>query len=506
MGSIGINGTITLFLSNVLGKFFGAVYRLPLSNLLGASGMGLYQMAFPIYSFLLTFLTGGISITLTRKISNLRATKDYVSIRKNYKLAKNISLFLGIVFFLFLIVFAFPLSITQGNANAVYGYLGISLGFIFACLLGAYRGYYQGFNNMLPTAISGIIEQLGKLVFGLLFATILIKQGIVYGVMGACLGVSFSEFLSFLYFKMIMRKQKNVKVNLKKSDYIAFSKEIMPVSISYGIIPLGNLIDSFLVINLLTLSGFQTFYSTSLYGVQTGMILPLINMPNVLVSAMALAIIPSLSFKKAQGKAIGKNISKVLWVAYIFILPCAVGLFLLSDNIIALIYPNLSIEFVKIASLLLRYSCFEMFFLCFVTITNAILQALGKTKQPIFSLGVGILIKIILTITLVSNQNLNIYGLAISGSFGYFVAALVNVVKIKKLSGFRFTFKQTTLPLIASTIMATILLFYLNFAIGGIFGLFAIIAICIAVYFCMLWIFRQVTFKEIKKLLQKEAL
>lgn len=504
MSVVNVNGTISLFFANFIGKIFGAIYRIPLSNFLGAEGMGLYQMAFPIYSFLLTMITGGISITLTRKIAISRAKNNVFQIEKDFLIAKRISLFLGLIFLAVLLIFSYPFSYLQGNTSAVYGYIAISFGFVFACMLGAYRGYYQGYGRMIPTAISQVIEQLIKLVLGVVFTISFIRYGLIYGVFGAILGVSVSEFISFIFFKILSRKIRPSKQKINKIDYLNFFKQILPVGTTYGILPLSSLIDSFLIINLLIIAGFSSSFATSLYGIETGMILPLINMPNVLISAIAITSLPDLTYKRAKREDLTSSIVSMFKIVYVFILPCAVGLFVLSRELIGLVYPNLEINLINIASLLLKLSVFEMFFLCFVTITNSILQSMGEIKTPAKNLFVGIFVKIFLIFAFVANTNLNIYGYVIASTIGYFVSSLLNVIKIKQKSEFRLNIIEVLSPLFACVVMLVCLLFFLNFIknITIVNGL-VIILICAMLYFLVLALFGQLKLKEIKNLLQK---
>lgn len=505
MSSVSVNGAFALFFANLISKLFGGVYRLPLSNILGAEGIGLYQMAFPIYSFLLTFITGGVSIALTRKIAELRAKGQEDEVYKQFYLGKNVSLGLGCIFFAFMIIMAYPLSLLQGNVNAVYGYFAIAFGFVFASVLGAYRGYYQGFSNMKPTAFSQVLEQSAKLVFGLLFASIFFRWGVLYAVFGALFGVSISEIITYIYFTIFNKnKIKRQRVEVKKGEYKVFLKQVMPISLSYMILPLATLIDSLLVINLLRSSGFLTNFATSLYGIETGMILPLINLPNVLISALALACIPEISFELSQGQDVKQKISKIFKTVFIFILPCSVGLFLLAKPILAFVFPTLNYEMLNIASTLLKFSVYEMFFLCFITVVNSILQALGKSKVPAVSLAIGMVIKVVLTIFLVSNANLNIYGLAIASTFGYFVASLMAILEIKKQTAFRLSLLQIILPIIACSIMTCGILFWLS-----LFGenlnfikLFTCILLAVIVYFGCIFAFGQFKFKDVKNILQ----
>lgn len=505
MSSVSVNGAFALFFANLISKLFGGVYRLPLSNILGAEGIGLYQMAFPIYSFLLTFITGGVSIALTRKIAQMRAKGQEGEIYKQFCLGKKVSLGLGFAFFVFIILMAYPLSILQGNVNAVYGYFAIAIGFVFASILGAYRGYYQGYGNMKPTAVSQVLEQSAKLVFGLIFAGIFLREGILYAVFGALLGVSFSEIIAYIYFLIINKKRiKRQKVEIGKGEYKVFLRQVMPVSLSYMILPLSTLIDSLLVINLLRSSGFITSFATSLYGIETGMILPLINLPNVLISAIALACIPDISYSYSQGNDVKSKISQIYKTVFIFILPCCVGLFLLAKPILSFVFPTLDYNMLNIASTLLKFSVFEMFFLCFVSVSNAILQALGKSKTPVVSLVIGMCVKIILTIILVSNNSLNIYGLTIASAFGYFVASCIAILEIKKQTAFRLRLLELVLPIIACSIMTAGVLVWL-----GLFGenltfikLFTCILLAVIVYFACIFAFRQFKLKDIKNILQ----
>ena len=505
MSSVSVNGAFALFFANLISKLFGGVYRLPLSNILGAEGIGLYQMAFPIYSFLLTFITGGVSITLTRKIAQMRAKGLEDEIYKQFILGKNTSLMFGFIFFVFMIVMAYPLSVLQGNVNAVYGYFAIAMGFVFASILGAYRGYYQGYGNMKPTAISQVLEQSAKLVFGLVFAGIFLRWGVLYAVFGALIGVSLSEIIAYIYFLIINKKRiKRQRVEIGKGEYKVFLKQVLPISLSYMILPLATLIDSLLVINLLRSSGFVTSFATSLYGIETGMILPLINLPNVLISAIALACIPDISYSLSEGQDVKSKISQIYKTVFIFILPCCVGLFLLAKPILAFVFPTLDFNMLNIASTLLKFSVFEMFFLCFVTVSNSILQALGKSKTPAISLAIGMGLKILLTIILVSNNTFNIYGLTIASTFGYFVASGIAILEIKKQTAFRLGIFEIVLPIIACSVMTAGVLTWLGF-----FGedlsfikLFTCIMLAVIVYFACIFAFRQFKLKDVKNILQ----
>ena len=506
MKGFGVNGTVVLTIASFIGKMFGAIYRIPLSNMVGAQGIGLYQMAFPIYSFFLTFITGGVGVILSKDIAQKRAMGDEHGVYKIFKLGINTCLFFGLFITALLLLFAKPFSVLQGNSSASLGYMAISVGFVFASIIGAYRGYYQGYGNMYPTAISQIIEQVSKLIFGLTLTFFLSKKSIILGVCGGLLGVSISEVFAFLYFAIKNKKIKRYPIKLTGSDYFKFAKELSPISMSYGILPLSSLIDSFLIINLLTSGGILVADATSIYGIQTGMILPLINIPNVLISALAITTIPKLSYKMAKKESIILELKRIFKIVIIFLIPCTVGMFFISDKIVQIIYPTLNILYKNLAINLLKISVFEMFFLCFVGISNSILQAMGKIKKPLKSMAIGVFVKIILEIILVQIPQINIFGLVISNFFCYFVIGTLNIIEIKKNTNFFMNFKSIIYPIISSIIMGAFIAIMnsLIFKQASIYVLLFIVIISVLLYFSFLILMGELTPSFFKNMLQKE--
>lgn len=505
MKSFYVNGAAVLFISNIFGKIIGAVYKIPLSNILGTEGIGLYQMAFPIYSFLLVIITGGISVILTKKTAYCIAENTVFQKNKNFAVAKKIALILGSVFFLLIVMLAYPIALLQGNANATYGHLAISIGFIFACMLSVYRGYYQGHANMFPTAISQVMEQFFKLLLGLTLSAILIKKGILYGVIGALIGVSISEILSLIYFVVISKSKIN-KAKVTSYDCFSFFKECVPISLSSGIFPLSSLIDSLLVVNLLNKCGYLPSYSTSLFGIESGMIIPLINLPNVLIVAIALSAMPILCFNLNKVNQLGEKIHLMIKFTYILIFPCMVGMFILSENILQILYPTLSADLFNVANVLLKFSMFEMFFLCFVTITNSILQAIGRAGYATWSLFCGVCIKTLVSILLIQNFNINIFGLVIASTFGFFVTSVLNIIKIKKHIFLKFSILELLIPILLSVGIGVVLYIVISKVSSiNVVGLGALIIAFAVAYFLIMIITRQISFKQLKNMLQKTS-
>ena len=293
-----LKSTLILSISMIVAKFLGALYRIPLSNILGAEGIGIYQMVFPLYSLCLIFYTGGISTYLSQKISKLRASGNVKQITKVFKIAKTASVFYGILVSAILCFFSYYISNIQGNSLATLGYVAISVSFVFSCLLGVYRGYFQGYENMYPTAASQVLEQAIKLVLGLLFAKTLLVYGLEWGVFGSLLGISVSEIVSCLFIMFYASKDKNTShVIVFFKDYQSTIKSFLPISLTAIMLPIISALDSLFAIRFMTISGLDLQTSTSLFGIYSGMITPVLNFPILFISTVCVALLPNLSYK-----------------------------------------------------------------------------------------------------------------------------------------------------------------------------------------------------------------
>lgn len=191
-------GALILIIAGILGKILGAIYRIPLSNILGAEGIGIYQMIFPVFSLALIISSSGVSANMAQSIARCRAEK-IGCIKKIFISGFIYSLIVGLIFAVIMFVLAKDISLLQGNQLATQGYKIMALALIFASLLAPFRGFFQGYQNMVPTATSQILEQLFKVALGLTLAFILTKQSLEMGVVGAFLGIAFAEFFAMVY-------------------------------------------------------------------------------------------------------------------------------------------------------------------------------------------------------------------------------------------------------------------------------------------------------------------
>ena len=185
-------------MAGVLVKVIGVVYRVVLGRFIGDGGLGIYYKAFPIYAYLLVLSTAGIPPAVSKLVAQYRAKGDKGGAQKVFRTALTLTAILGFVIALTLFIFREPVANLSHEPRAALAIGYIAPAIFFVAVLSVIRGYFQGMHHMFPTAMSQMVEQIGKVVMGLYFASMFLPQGIAYGAAGAVLGMTLSEALALL--------------------------------------------------------------------------------------------------------------------------------------------------------------------------------------------------------------------------------------------------------------------------------------------------------------------
>lgn len=423
-------GAFFLGVGAFVSKVLGALYRVPLTNLLGGFGLGLYQIVFPVYALLLDFSGAGVPSA----VSSLIARGEDKENRANEYLSASIKLLsvLGIIGSLFMFFFAKPIARMQGNIDAYKAYLYLSPAVFAVSIISAFRGYFQGLMNMSPTAISQVIEQAAKLLFGIAFVKYFLPD-VPKAVAGATLALTISEFIALLYLFLVylVRKKRLIATfvgNFKPFTPLAKSiiKTTVPVTLTGIIIPLSHVIDSFLVVNIL---GVYRQDATALYGILSGVCMTVINLPVSVCYGVATVAIPSVSAAKTENEKLSRA-KNTLYITLSLSLPCAAFCFFFSPFIINLLFKGLSAVEKGIAVSLLRLVSPCIILLSILQTANAVLIGKGKPYKPVISLTIGVAVKTLINILLLTNPKINIYGGGVALIACYFVTCLINLIMI----------------------------------------------------------------------------
>ncbi len=435
-----VKGAIILIIFNLIGKIIGAIYRIPLANLLGSVGIGEYQLVFPLYSLMLAISVSGIPVAISKIVSEYNSKGRFGDVKKLIKISVLYLVGVSVVCVLFVVFGARLIARMQGNSNIYICYYGIAPAILFVALLSVFRGYFQGYLNMIPTALSTVIEQVGRLIFGLFLAGRLVRYGTLYGVFGAVLGISFSELLALvfliIYYFFHSRKQLKGKRTVLSTRVISRNliKTALPITLGGIASPITSIIDSLLVVNMLIWTGFGSGYATSLLGLQSGIVDPLLNIPIVIAVSIAASVLPNLTnaYVKKDRAEVKEIIEKAFQISLSVSLACAICYVIFGRQILSFLYAKtLSEKELLISSKLLFLGGINLIFLSLIYVSASILQGMGKQKLAAKSTLIGSGIKVILTLALVGIKNINILGAMISGGASYIVVFLINYIKIK---------------------------------------------------------------------------
>lgn len=509
-----LKGAAILGIAGGIVKILGAIYRLPLSNIIKSEGMGYYQTAYPFYTLLLTISTAGFPIAIAKLVSEKRAVGDYKSAHKVFKVSLVGLLIAGILTSLFVFFGAEYIVASLDNPNAYYALIALVPALFFVPIMAAFRGFFQGSQTMAPTALSQIIEQFFRVVSGLLLTYYLLDRGIPIAAGGASFGGSAGAIagtltMGFIYFYKRRSIFDEVQNSIYKEEYRVKTiiKDLLtiaiPITIGAAVIPIMDTIDVTIVLKRLQYINYTEAQANELYGNLKGMAQTLINLPQVFSVAIAMSLVPAIADANARRrkKEMGKIISSGMRVVLLIGLPAAFGLFVLSRPIIELLYYKNSIETINNVGSLLRTLAPGVIFLTLVQALSAILQGLGKPMIPAINLFIGAGVKVVLSYTLTTIPSINIHGAAISTVVAFAIAALLDLIFVIKYSKVRLSFKNIFFkPFISALGMSISAWFGYNLLINSLGNRFStIIAIGIGalVYVVLLIITGSITSEDL---------
>ena len=515
-------GAAILGAAGLICKLIGAVYRIPLSNyILHKEGIAYYQIAYPVYSALLVISSAGLPTAISRMVAERvqqGRERDALGV---FRWSLALLLCIGLLTGAIMALFAGPIAGMLGNANARYAIAAIAPALLLVSVMSAYRGYFQGMQNMTPTAVSQLIEQLGKLAAGFPLAAYMMRYGPEYGAAGALLGVSISEGLALAYVALRkLRFGRELRSRLKwadaRAEHTGDGQETpgtmmrallaiaVPITIGASIMPLVGMTDTMLVINRLQAIGFAKETATNLYGLLTGNVNTVVNMPQVLTLALSMALVPTITthMTARNYRQMRVTVQQGMKLSWMIGMPCFVGLFMLAKPVMRLLYSSYGADDMNTMANLLRIMSVAIMFLSVVQTTTGILQGLGRVIVPVLTLAVGAVLKVIINYILIGVPAVNIYGAPIGTIVCYAVAAVLNMFMICYITRTRFSFADTILkPAVAALAMAFVLALMMlalpAYADSRIFALAGVV-VGAAVYLLMLLLTGAVTPADMK--------
>ena len=519
-----MGGVTVIAVSTVFVKICGALYKIPLNNILGDEGVTHFMSAYNIYAFLLTLSTAGLPLALSKLISEADATGRRTQMRRCFNTAMAVFVAVGAAGTAAMLLFTEQLAAWMNNSMAYWPIKALGVSVVCVSIMCAYRGFAQGRQNMVPTAVSQFIEAFFKLVVGLPLAWYLIRAGksLEIGAAGAIVGVSAGTVLAMLY--MVRNYRKNRGPILWGTDVPESRGTIVrrllglgiPITIGQTGMSLLNLLDQTIILGQLqNVLGLGEREAARLYGQYT-FSSTLFNLPAAFLPAVAISLIPAVSV--AVVRKDHRDVNRVVTTSFRLIallaVPAGVGLSVLAGPILQLLYPARR-ETAAAATYHLQLLGIASIFVCVMLLTNSIMQAHGKVRLPIYTMLVGGVVKVAVNYILVGNPDVNIKGAPIGTLACYALIAVINLAIVHGL----LERKPNYIRIFAGPCVASAAMGASAWAVYGLLGGFlsggymsealrtlAAVGLAVVVYLILVIALRLITREDLKMIPHGEKL
>lgn len=469
-----VQGAAILGIAGLIVKVIGAAFRIPLANTIGLIGTSYYDTAYPYYSWLLVISSSGLPTAISKMVSERVTLGDYRGAHRVFTTAMQILCCIGLLTSILMFFGSDYIARLHMLPEAAYCFKALAPALFFVALMCAYRGYMQGMQQMVPTAISQVVEQVGKLAVGLTLAFMLLDAGPEYAAMGALIGVTVSELLALIYVMLSYRRRwPKIRARLERSvrrevepvagRLIAIA---LPITIGASISPLSSVVDSALIIRILLKLGYAKETAQTAFSLMRTNVATLTNMPGVLTMALAMSLVPAISAFSAKRDHAGvQDTARLgLKLALIIGLPCAVGLFVLASPILAMLYPNLTEGELTLAVDLMHTSSIGVIFLSLVQSMTGVIQGMGKPNVPVFNLFIGFVLKVASLLALMNIPQINIQGAAVSTVVCYAFAGIADTIYVIRRAKLRLGLVDVLLkPVLSSGVMGFVVFMIYSF-------------------------------------------
>ena len=529
-----VQGTI-LAAASIIAKIIGLIYRIPLYNILGDVGNSYYSTANEIYSIILMISSFSLPLAVSRLMSERIQKGEMRNANRVFLCAMRFAVISGGL--LALITYVFSGVLTKQIMNLEYAKYGLRVlapAILIFAITGTFRGFFQGFSNMVPTAISQVIEQIINAAVTLWGAWVLYDYGLSlvadgadelvapgWGAAGATFGTVASVtiallFMMYLYarfsrrFRHAIRKDHTGKRESSRYIYRILILTILPIILSTLIYNISNVLDQGIFNALLKTQNYTEKQYATIWGIYAGRFRVLMNVPLSLASSLGPAVVPSLTAAVAarDKNAAVRTVHSSTRYTMIITIPCALGMAALGRPIIQMLFhPTSGLD---LSAGIMQAGALVIILYSLSTLTTAILQGLGKLREPLIHCAVALVIHVIALFCMLRYMNLNIYAVLYSNVVFALVVCILNALAIRRYIYYQQEWRKTFIvPAVSSIIMAFAsyaVWYVLHLALGNTVSTVLAIFAGMIVYAIALVALRGLTRAEMLKLPKGELL
>lgn len=456
-------GTFVLIIVNFIVRFLGFAYKIILSRMIGAEGIGLFHLVFPILMILITFTTAGIPVAVSKLVAQNLSLNNKRGCNKILGYSLALGLFISAIFSLFLFYNSKYISIhIIKNKNTYFSLIALTPAIPLITLSSIFRGYYYGIKEVGPPGISQISEQIFRIIFVIGCLYILKPLDTKYASMIAVIGISVGEFIGLLclLFKFKIREAFHLRKTynfFKNTNKGILSKIIfisIPITFTRLVAVLMQSINAVLIPQRLQIAGFSPQEALSTFGKLAGMAMPLLFLPFIVTSALVVNIIPTISQEMAleNWKDISIKSNIAIRMTLLVAIPTTSIFIFFAKPICSFIYnqPNVG----SYLSLL----AFSTTFLCLHHTVSGILHGMGKQIITTIHHLLGMSIQLLCTYYLVSKPTFAEKGYILGFILSILVICILNVNSLNKYIKLNIKVIDTVIKPILATVIMTLLI------------------------------------------------
>ena len=512
-----LKGALILTIAGFTVKVIGSVNRIILSRLLGGEGIGLYQMAYPIYLLMLSVCSAGVPIAVSILVAEKIAKNEYAQAHRLFKVTLGLMMLFGIFFALGLYFLAGYLTAAGfiRDSRAYYALVVLTPAVFFSSILASFRGYFQGYQMMKPPAVSQIVEQLVRVMSMVLLAYYFLPMGLEYAAAGAAFGaipgsLSGLAVLTWFYYKARKYWRRRMEEESGSAGRPAAVAEsagqiakrlvllAIPISCANMLIPVTGSIDMLLVPNGLGRAGFGVAEATTLFGYLAGMAQPLLMLATIPTLSLAASLVPAISeaFTLKETGEIQRKTSAAFKICMLLVMPASFGMWALAPQISMTLYGT------GRAAPVIAHLAPSVAFLGMFQVTTGALQGIGKTAIPMWNMAAGALLKAVAVWNLTSVAAFHILGAAWASNLNFAAVVLVNLFFLYR-NHISFPFRESLKIAVAAGVMGVAAkgtAMVLTAKIGMAGALLAGMAVAVAVYGIIIFFTGCITLQEARQL------
>ena len=502
-----IQGAFILTLTNLITGVLAFIFRILLSRSIGAEGVGVYQLVLPLYTLFITLVSGGVTTAVSKLIAE-QHTK--YNLKNMHKIVTICCLLFGTWSILIATILSFNAGFVANyilkDTRTLYSIIIFTPAIVFISISAIIRGYFFGLQDVNPPAVIDVAEKVVRLGGLILVVKLMLPYGIAYVCAGAILAMAAGELVSLvlLVFTYARKRPHYDKNTSTDSNYTIVNRVLtnaLPLSVSGALMTIMEMLCAIIVPTQLIAAGFNKHSALSLYGELTGMAMPLLFFPFIIIMSLSITLVPAITATHTarNWKVLNNQCNNAIKIAGVLGFGTTALFSTFPHQLSELLFKSTH------AGNLLFWLSLSCTFLFLQFTLFAISNGLGLQKKVLGYSIINMIILVFCSYILIPMPKINIYGYIIGFNLSTIIILLKNTSDLRKIKQLNFKLLRPLIrPFISFIFMLLtfrIVYNYMLFIYNTNIALAVSLAAGFVVYIVALMVTRTFTMKQISKTL-----